>query len=580
VDPTKDPLKTTIGQTSAPSNGTNAAIPQGNNTIAAPTSYPNPTNSLRFMPNNSPTPGENNNFATGTQMNPVPAATPQTTLFIANPAAGSTQPIATNFPTGDPAASRQTLWTETKSPGMLPGSVVPVSATSPFLNQSEAVPQEQNAGDGDIPVYAGGITNNYVDVRQSVGDVLQHALAHHPALRVRKYEVEAARARLISARLLPNPEFMLQTSSPTNSDDSSDLATRLMFTIPIGPKRAWRTAAAQSDIYKTQKALSVETKLILTEAAEAAVEVLYLQEQEQLYKQLKQFSDQAAALQQEQFKIAAVTYRDAVLAELTAFKMEMDRRNTEASLNQAKVRLARAMGLPDASPPLLQGRLTVETIAFCPLQSVLNRASQTSPELAQACGAIQENKQLHTLERWNALPDISIGPRVINDLSGPPNDRVGGRIQVDVPIFDRNQGNIAETAADVRISCAEYDLARVTTLGDVASLYQELQDVQSRAEYYQARIQPLIDQTQQSLQSAFESRQVTAAEFTKLVETLSRMKLIDLELRYAHHRLRTRLELLLECPISSLGGSEIPPMPPTSVPLPLPQEMPVESANP
>ena len=45
-------------------------------------------------------------------------------------------------------------------------------------------------------------------------------------------------------------------------------------------KRAWRTAVAQSGIYEAQMALSRETKTLLTEAADSAIEVLYLQEQE------------------------------------------------------------------------------------------------------------------------------------------------------------------------------------------------------------------------------------------------------------------------------------------------------------
>jgi outer membrane protein TolC len=134
-------------------------------------------------------------------------------------------------------------------------------------------------------------------------------------------------------------------------------------------------------------------------------------------------------------------------------------------------------------------------------------------------------------------------------------------------------GNIAESAADVQTNCAKYDLIKITTLNDVASLYVELQDTQARAEYYKTSIQPLTERTETALREAFEDRAVTAYELADLLESLARMKLSDLDLRHQHQRLRTRLELLLECPISSLGGGELPAAPPESIPVP--QQVPI-----
>jgi outer membrane protein, heavy metal efflux system len=419
-----------------------------------------------------------------------------------------------------------------------------------------------------------------VGMRDTLAEVFQYALDHHPALQMRKYEVEAARARLITARLLPNPELMLQTTSPTDTDGPTELTTRLMFTVPLGPKRAWRSAVAQTAIFEAQKALGRETKTILAEAADAAIEVLYLQEQETLYDQLAKLSVQIAVLQKERFKIAATPYRSAVLAELTAHTLELDTRNTAARLNQAKVRLARALGIADASPPPLAGRLAAESLALPPLPGVLERASRTAPELAQATGAVQESRQQHILERWKAVPDVSLGPRMRSDLSGTPNDRIGARVQVDVPLFDRNQGRIAETAADIQTNCAKYEMLRVATLSDVAALYRELEDVQSRADYYQTQIQPLTAQTETALHDAFEDRAVTAYELTDLFSSLVRMKLSDLELRHEHERLRTRLELLLECPLTDLGGSQPASLPPEPISIPTPPAIPAEEAKP
>jgi outer membrane protein, heavy metal efflux system len=540
--------------------GNNTAVSQGDSTTAALTissnsSNPISSNPIQFGTNSNLIPRDN--LVPGTQAIPPAPTNPYATLAFSSPATGSTQPISTTLPNGNVASSlHQVSWSENGA------------GNEPARDQVDNIPgrlAESNQTDAGA--------------KQAMASVLQYALEHHPALRVRQHEVEAARARLITARLLPNPELMLQTLSPTDTDDPSQMSSRLMFTVPIGPKRAWRSAVAQTGIYEAQMALGRETKTILTEAADAAIEVLYLQEQASLYDQLTKLSDQIAVIQKERFKAVATPYRSVVVSELTAYNTELARRNTVARLNQAKVRLARAMGMPDGSPPPIEGQLTADPLTFPPLPAVLCRAGQTAPELAQSCGAIQESKQQHVLERWKAVPDIAIGPRLQNDLSGAPNDRVGGRFQVDLPIFNRNQGNIAESAADIQTNCAKYDLIRVATLNDVASLYVELQDVQSRAEYSKSNVHPLTEQTERALREAFENREVTAYELTELLGALARMKLGDLDLRHEHYRLRTRLELLLECPISAIGG-DIPPQPPESLSIPIPHEMPVEDLKP
>lgn len=41
-----------------------------------------------------------------------------------------------------------------------------------------------------------------------------------------------------------------------------------------------------------------------------------------------------------------------------------------------------------------------------------------------------------------------------------------------------------------------------------------------------------------------------------MLESLARMQLSLLELRYQHQRLRTKLELFLGCPLADLAGEE------------------------
>ena len=195
---------------------------------------------------------------------------------------------------------------------------------------------------------------------QAVAGVLQYTVEHHPLLRVRQAEIEAARAKIVTARLLPNPELTVDTLDSPSESGPPEISTRLMFTLPLGPKRELRAAAAETGVCVAQLAMSRDTKVILAEAADAAIEVLYLQELLVVYGQLSGLAQQVSNIEQERFNVAAVPYRSVVLTQLAASRLELLQQDTAAQLDQAKVRLARAVGATDGSPPSIGGKLAVQ----------------------------------------------------------------------------------------------------------------------------------------------------------------------------------------------------------------------------
>jgi len=78
----------------------------------------------------------------------------------------------------------------------------------------------------------------------TVTEVWQSVLQNHPSVRLWQREAEVARAELLTARLLPNPELVITADPEMGNSDRTAMTSRLMFTVPWGPKRRLRTAAA------------------------------------------------------------------------------------------------------------------------------------------------------------------------------------------------------------------------------------------------------------------------------------------------------------------------------------------------
>jgi len=404
-----------------------------------------------------------------------------------------------------------------------------------------------------------------------IDEVLQHALSRHPSLRAREHEVQIARAKLTTAGLLPNPQLVMDSESPVHESDPTDLTTRVTFTIPTGGKRRLGRAVACAGIRRAQLALGRETEAVLVEAADAAMEVLYLQELLALQGQLSELAAKEAEVQNARFKVMAGTFADKIEADFDAADIELERLEVAGQLKVARLRLARAMGLTSAELPQMAGAHVVVPIPDVPLDTILAAARTTRPELAEARAAVTESQREAALAYAQAKPDLEIGPRYQAAL-GEEGDQIGARLNLDLPLFNRNQGGISASHAQLRVNRAMLDVTELNSLNDVASAYLQLLSVRSRLQYYDQHVMPLIDRTEASVLRDLQQPGIDANQLSDLLQDFVKMRVSQLNLRYRYNQLLIRLELLLGCRLGDLVAQPATMVTEISSPIP---EMPI-----
>ncbi|MHB1034594.1 MAG: TolC family protein [Pirellulales bacterium] len=390
-----------------------------------------------------------------------------------------------------------------------------------------------------------------VDQAMTFEQVLQYSLEHHPLLKARQYEVEAARAKLTTAGLLPNPRFVMDSRSPTAKDDPTELTARVMFTVQTAGKRRLAQSVAEADIQRAAVLLSKETERVLMEAVDAANEVLYLQELAVLDAQFSDLAAMSAKMAQEKLKGGGATEVESLLTEVNAVDIESDRLKTINKLEASRLRLARAMGVPELRPVSIQGKLAVEPVPPVPLDAVLATARQRRPDLAEAEAEVVLRRQQLALAYAKARPDFEIGPRFHESFRD--TDSLGVRFEMDLPVFDRNQGGICQRAAQVQSARALADAAELASLGDVAAVYVQLEPLQSRLRYYETDVLPLATRTENVLRDAIAAQTIDPSALSNHLMKLGKMRMDYLELRYLYNHLRMRLELFLGCRLGDLA---------------------------
>lgn len=382
--------------------------------------------------------------------------------------------------------------------------------------------------------------------RPTIDQLFDFALRNHPRLAAYKHEAAAASGRVVQAGLLPNPNLVIDVESPLTESEPTHVSSRLMFTFPLTRKRYWRQQVECAGVERARARLREETELIFAEIAEAAIELLYYQELAERHEEAAELARAAAEARKQR---AAAGFADFAAAETTAFSAALACRDTRERLQAARDRLARAAAWPADSPLELKGRLCFSPMEKIGLEQVISTVESRRPNLAAAQAAIAQSRRAYQLARAEAWPDFDIGPRFQGDTDGP-DDRLGARFGIDIPIFDRNQGRIAEAEAAYRAALAWSADARQSAAAEAAGLYHAALALQESLDYYSTTVVPAAARLREQLRELEEKRAIEAHQSLELRQRLHRLELEHLERLARYCRLLVRLELLVGRPIA------------------------------
>lgn len=411
----------------------------------------------------------------------------------------------------------------------------PVVAASPEVL---ALPENPIESDGNRPELDGRTL--------TIDRLFEHAIRHHPRLSACKHEIAAAAGRLTQAGLLPNPNLVIDVESPLTENDPTTVSSRLMFSFPLTRKRHWRKQVECSGLEEARAKLSEETEVVFAEIADASIEVLFYQELVRKQAEAAQLAKQAAEARRQR---AGASFVDAASAEAAALTAQCDGHDTHERLQAARDRLARAAAWPADQQIELSGGLCYARTEPLDLPSVFAAVQSRRPRLAAAQANAARSGRAYQLARAEAWPDLEIGPRFQGDTDGP-EDRLGGRFAMDVPIFDRNQGRIAEAEAAWRASRDLLADARRNSDADVATAFHALAALQQSLDYFSETVAPTMEKLRAQLAELEAKKAVEGHQALELRQRLLRMEMEHLERLARYSRLLVRLELWVGRPLT------------------------------
>ena len=341
--------------------------------------------------------------------------------------------------------------------------------------------------------------------RLTLQQAVEEAFARSPVLRASRAELEQAEGRLLTAKIFPfNPELSAEAArregpTQTNTDKGVTLAQEFQ----IGGQRRRGTAQASAQLEAARAQLLREKRLLAARVRAAFVGALRARELLEVERSNAELAQSLAEVARKRFKSGAAAQMEVNLGQVQVGRAERDLRLAEGAYEVARTVLAEVVGLDPSHPPELDGKLEIPARKLPPMAELLAAADNTRADLESFRRTTEAAEARIELSRRQRIPNLTLAAFFGREEG---TDRLsGGALNIRIPVFNRNQGRIAEARAAHRQTLAETEATELQVRQEVAASLARYQASRAASLSLQQQVLGTLDENLELLQRSFEA---------------------------------------------------------------------------
>lgn len=328
----------------------------------------------------------------------------------------------------------------------------------------------------------------------TLNQALVLALMHNPELEAFSYHVRASEARMLQARLLQNPYLAAQVESLGRDSGGTDLTESYIAlgqVIELGGKRKkrMRVAAASGEL----AGWDYESKRldVFTLTAQRFIGVLASQRNLELAKSYVLLLEQSSHAVSERVEAGKETSVQATKARAALEMARLDVMEAESNLSAARKVLAASWG---ADQPLFTTASgDFESIhETLPSENRLRQQLPFNPDIAREGAELELREAVLASKKASGVPDVTamVGLQHFNE---DDSEALMFGIGVPLPLFNRNQGNIAASSFELEKVRAERKAIVTELMAELSRAYAHLTSAQRKTLTLQGKVIPAME---------------------------------------------------------------------------------------
>jgi outer membrane protein, heavy metal efflux system len=410
----------------------------------------------------------------------------------------------------------QTTIPLSSSPSPMPQPAAPAGQTAPSGAQRNSLPS---------PSPSRVIT---------LDEAINLALANSPTLKATRTQIQQNQAQEITANLRPNPvvagdsQFVPFFNPGQFSEDVEQFDIGLGYTFERGGKRHKRLLAARDQTAVTASQVADAERTLTFNVAQQFINALLANSNLAFAQEGLNSFEQTVNISEQRYKAGDISEGDYLKIKLQLLQFQTDVSSARVAKVQALGSLRQLIGyaaLPrdyDVKGDLVYQPLTAK------VEDLEAKAINGRPDLRAAQQGIAAAQSQINLAKANGKQDVTL---TTNYSHTPGLSSLSWFVSVPIPIFDRNQGEIARTRFALTQAEFTEKAAADTVMTDVINAYEATETNQEVVQLY----------TSGYLKQAEDSRDISAYAYKGGAATL--LDFLDAERSYRATQLAYRQSL-------------------------------------
>jgi cobalt-zinc-cadmium efflux system outer membrane protein len=316
-------------------------------------------------------------------------------------------------------------------------------------------------------------------VKLTLEQAIDLAIQRNHNLLATRTTIQQNLAQEVTANLRPNPTFFtdweyLPLYKPNGGildylHDSTEGDVGLSYLFERGEKRQHRLEAAQDNTAVTRAQVSDSERGLAFQVGQLFINVQLAESTLDLAQQdLKSFQD-TVNISARQYQIGAIAENDFLKIKLQLVQFQTDVEQAELGKEQALSDLRQQLGYESVPADYdVTGLFDYQPLVV-KLEDLQTKALQNRPDLRAAVLGVKASNSQYTLAKANGKQDYTVSGNYshVNGLSA-----LTFSFSIPLPIFDRNQGEIARTRYAVNQAKEQQNAATGQVLTDVKDAYE------------------------------------------------------------------------------------------------------------
>lgn len=358
-----------------------------------------------------------------------------------------------------------------------------------------------------------------------------------------KLQISQAEAREVQAKYWPNPKlsisevnlwrtYGIEELPPLvgNWGKSSQISAEIEQVIQTAGKRRKTIELQQIEVEGAKFELQEVLRELKKSLRNTVTEILYNQEQQKVYQSQISSIEKLTKSYNNQLNLGNISKAEYVRLKAQEVEFKKKLISLQQEIEDQQLELKALLMLPSSSYIVISGSLMLPEKQLSELEAPqwIEKAKENRPDIL-----ILKNTEKYAaknLDIQNAMKTPDVAVSVGYDRGGNiMKDFIGLGVSFDLPVFDRNKGNIQAAKLELEKSQLETHKNLLKSENEIMSVFRNYIRTQEVSEEMDHHYESTLDSLLVSHEKNFRLRNISMLEYLDFLDTYIRNKIIILD---------------------------------------------------